>query len=59
MKNIKTKQGLLKRMAEIKKELKLLQKQFKQLNKNAEDIRKRVGADRDKREIAKLRAQIT
>jgi len=59
MKNQIQKTALLKRMAEIKIELKTLQQKFKEITKQAKEIRKNAGVRKDKKRIEDIRQKIS
>ena len=59
MKNQIQKTALLKRMAEIKIELKTLQQKFKKITKQAKEIRKNAGVRKDKKRIEDIRQKIS
>ena len=59
MKNQQTKAVLLKRMAEIRLELKTLQQKFKEIKKGAKEIIKNAGVRQDSKEIKGVRKKIS
>lgn len=58
MNNQTQKTALLKRMAEIKLELKTLQQKFKEIKKQAKEIRKNAVTRKDNKEIEDVRKKI-
>lgn len=52
------KTALLKRMVEIKLELKTLQQKFKEIKKQKKEIRKNAGARKDNKAIEDVRKKI-
>jgi len=59
MKNQTQKIVLLKRMTEIKSELKMLQQKFKEIKKEKKEIRKNAGVRKDSKAIENVRNKIS